>query len=241
MTHPWGVACCIKLPVATLFVTKWTHDNVSSDCLIAYIFAVGNAQVSFFNKLRPNSSIFTERHTSTGCHHRWEIHEQNKLSLQLQQTAASQCRNPAMQNKCLSSPHNTFCWRNNSTILAFSSTASLMLSKYTTDKSPEVLPYEVEGLLFEEREEPGPVFVEIVSLTFTVSVLWFCPVSRLQAHTIWRSLLCLVMVKWNAKSWPQESHIMQREGRSIGAIVEQPLDSFLIFISTFILDVWTPW
>lgn len=32
---------------------------------------------------------------------------------------------------------------------------------------------------------------------------------------------------------------MQGEGSSVGAIVEQPLNSLLVSISTFILEVWT--
>lgn len=45
----------------------------------------------------------------------------------------------------------------------------------------EVLPYEIEGLLFEETEESGPVFVEVVSVTFSVSIPRSCPVSALLA------------------------------------------------------------
>lgn len=46
----------------------------------------------------------------------------------------------------------------------------------------QVLPYKIEGLLLEETEESGPVFIEIVSLTFAVSIPRSCPVSTLHAH-----------------------------------------------------------
>lgn len=37
----------------------------------------------------------------------------------------------------------------------------------------------------------------------------------------------------------EEAHIMQREGSSVGAIVQQPFDSLLVFIGTFIFQVRT--
>lgn len=44
------------------------------------------------------------------------------------------------------------------------------------------LPYKIEGLLLEETEESGPVFVEIVPLTFVVRIPRSHPVSTLHAH-----------------------------------------------------------
>lgn len=41
MTHPRGVAGCVEFPKATLFVTKWTHDNIASNFITAYFFTVG--------------------------------------------------------------------------------------------------------------------------------------------------------------------------------------------------------
>lgn len=46
----------------------------------------------------------------------------------------------------------------------------------------EVVPYKINGLLLEETQESGPVFVEIVSFTFTVRVPRSCPVSTLHTH-----------------------------------------------------------
>lgn len=44
-----------------------------------------------------------------------------------------------------------------------------------------VLPDAVNGLLLEKAEESRPVFVEVVSFTFTVDIFGFYPVSGLQA------------------------------------------------------------
>lgn len=49
--------------------------------------------------------------TSTGCRHKWGIHRWNKVFQRLQQTVASRCKSPAMQNKPQSSPHNISCWK----------------------------------------------------------------------------------------------------------------------------------
>lgn len=43
----------------------------------------------------------------------------------------------------------------------------------------------------------------------------------------------------NVSNGVEKTHIMQRKGSSVGPIVEQPLDSLLVSIPTFILKVWT--
>lgn len=114
--------------------------------------------------------------TSTGCRHKWGIHRWNKSFQLLQQTGASLCKIPAMRNKFQSSPRNIFCWRSGFRLFRYQINVS--------DASRLLLlpPYKVEGLLLEETEEPGPVFVEIVSFTFTVRVLGSRPVSGLHSH-----------------------------------------------------------
>lgn len=34
-----------------------------------------------------------------------------------------------------------------------------------------------------------------------------------------------------------DAHVVQREGGSVGAVVEQPLDSFLVLVDTFVSEV----
>lgn len=51
-SHPRGVARRAKFPVATLFVTQGTHDNVASDRFVADFLTVGEYEHEYFVKRR---------------------------------------------------------------------------------------------------------------------------------------------------------------------------------------------
>lgn len=113
MSHPGGVTCRVKFPVATFSVAQGTHDNVASDVIAADFSTEGE-----FKRFCEQKDIQEEQNrlvlvnlTSTGCPHRWGIHRWNKWFQLLQQTRASLCKIPAMRNKSRSSPRNISYWR----------------------------------------------------------------------------------------------------------------------------------
>lgn len=113
ISHPWGVTCRDKFPVATFFVAQGTHDNVASNGLAADFFTEGE-----FERFCEQKDLYNEQNrlvlvnlTSTGCRHRWGIHKRNKWFQLRQQRRASLCRIPAMRSKSQSSLHNISYWR----------------------------------------------------------------------------------------------------------------------------------
>lgn len=78
--HPGGVACCIEFPVTALLVTQRTHDDVSSNRLVADFLAAGrktgvddndndgNKTPHFNAKQAIKEIVLCGKITSTRCH-----------------------------------------------------------------------------------------------------------------------------------------------------------------------------